>query len=902
MPSKSTIILCFLLLLISVWSCREPEKFVDEKPDETRFTKITLIEKLDEPMEIEVLADGRIIFIERKGKIKMYEPEKGSAKDIGLIDVFYESEDGLLGLAKDPGFETNQWIYLYYSPVGDNHINRLSRFTLLNDMVDMESEIIMLEIPQFRGCCHSGGSIEFDSKGNLFLSLGDDTTPFESDNYNPIDERAGRPGNVDAQRSSANTNDLRGAILRITPQADGTYTIPEGNLFPKGTPKTKPEIYVMGNRNPFRISVDQINGNLYWGEVGPDAHQDSLKRGPRGYDEVNQAKEAGFFGWPYLIADNQAYWHYDFEKQESNFEFDPDKPVNNSPNNTGLVELPAAQPAFIWYPYATSEVFPELREGGRNAMAGPVYYPDLFEQSDVKFPRYYEGKLFIYDWMRSWIFTVTMDENHDFVSMEEFMPSTVFDKPMDMQFGPDGALYVLEYGTYWSAQNDDSGIYKIEFSAGNRKPIAKAHADKTQGAAPMEVQFSGSESFDFDENDVLTFEWDFYGDGSERSIEKEPNFTYPEPGRYKAILKVKDKEGLEARSEIEIQVGNEPPVIEVDWSYNRSFYWGNPQVAYAVNVQDKEDGDLKNGIAESAVQVNFNYLSEGFDRVAASMGHQEENPLQVIGTNLTVKSGCNACHALKDASVGPSYTDIAEKYDGKEDVSTYLEQKITNGGSGVWGERLMPSHAHVEENSIVQMVDYILSLSPNKQTKSKQSLPTKGAVNFESHQPNDFHGTYIFTVSYRDKGANDIDPILRREQMILRSPLVLAADADDFKGAAKANNQNSRLVKFTEDSSYIKYEKIDLSDIEKLVLSIDPNRRTGWIEIRIGGLEGDLLGKSSSLSNELKPKNHQGKWFDVEVELQESKGYQDVYLIFKTETGVDIWNSFLLNTVYFGKK
>ncbi|TVP43935.1 MAG: PKD domain-containing protein, partial [Mongoliibacter sp.] len=809
MSLKSTASLCFLALSL-LWSCQEPEKFVTEKPDETRFTKITLIEKLDEPMEIEVLADGRIIFIERKGKIRMFEPSSGSAKDIGFIDVFYESEDGLLGLAKDPGFEKNQWIYLYYSPVGDNHINRLSRFTLLNDMVDMESEKIMLEIPQFRGCCHSGGSIEFDSQGNLYLSLGDDTTPFESDNYNPIDERPGRPKNVDAQRSSSNTNDLRGAILRISPQDDGSYTIPKGNLFPEGTPNTRPEIYVMGNRNPFRISIDQMNGNLYWGEVGPDAHVDSLQRGPRGYDEINQAKEAGFFGWPYLIADNKPYWHYDFEKQESNYEYDPAKPVNHSPNNTGLTELPPAQPAFIWYPYADSEEFPELRDGGRNAMAGPVYYPDLFPKSEVKFPRYYEGKLFIYDWMRSWIFTVTMDENHDFVSMEEFMPSTVFNKPMDMQFGLDGSLYVLEYGTYWSAQNDDSGIYRIEFNAGNRKPVAKANANKTQGAAPMEVMFSGSESYDFDENDSLAYEWDFYGNGTAISKEKNPIFNYDKPGIYKAVLTVRDTEGLESTSEIEIKVGNEPPVISVDWEGNRSFYWGNPIRSYSVKVNDKEDGSIGQGIDADDVQIAFNYLAEGFDRIESGMGHQQENPLQVIGMNLTAKSGCNACHAVDNASVGPSYTEISEKYANQSDAKPYLLQKVTNGGSGVWGERLMPGHGHLEENTISQMVDYIISLSPENRPANGQNLPIEGDVKFDKHRSGDNQGTYLFTVSYRDNGANGIDPIFRRKQLVLRSPQMAAADANEFKGAAKANYQDSRLVKFTEDHSFIKFESIDL--------------------------------------------------------------------------------------------
>ncbi|RZS97995.1 cytochrome c [Cecembia calidifontis] len=847
-----------IALLIGLWACKkESEKFVFEKPEETRFTKVTLIERLDEPMEIEVLKDGRIIFIERKGKVRMFEPKTGLAKDIGFLRVYSEAEDGLLGLAKDPDFYNNNWIYLYYSPEREQSINRLSRFTLVDDILDLESEIIMLEIPHFRGCCHSGGSIEFDSKGNLYLSLGDDTTPFESDNYNPIDERAGRPENVDAQRSSSNSNDLRGAILRITPQKDGTYIIPEGNLFPVGTPNTRPEIYVMGNRNPFRISVDPKTGYLYWGEVGPDAQADSLRRGPRGYDEVNQAKSAGFFGWPYFIGDNKPYWYYDFEKQEAVFEYDPKAPVNNSPNNTGIKVLPPAQKAMIWYPYAESEDFPMVGSGGRNAMAGPVYYYDLFPNSEVKFPKYYDGKLFIYDWMRNWIFTVSFDKEGNYAGMEEFMPSTRFDKPMDMQFGPDGSLYILEYGTYWSAQNDDSGIYRIEFSAGNRKPVARANADKKQGSVPFKVSFSSEGSMDFD-GDQLEFEWDFYGDGKTISREANPVFVYEHPGEFKALLTVKDAEGLKSQATISITVGNEPPVISFEWEGNRSFYWGKPSKAYRVKVEDKEDGSLGDGgILPEQVIVTLDFLKEGFDRIESSEGHQQtESTSQLIGQNLTVKSGCNACHGVDNASVGPSYKEIATRYETNTGASKILVQKVIQGGNGVWGERLMPSHAHLQEADIVQMVDYILSLSPNALIHQKNRLGIEGKFNLNQH---DTQGIYLLTASYRDKGANGIAPILRREQLILRHPLVLAADADFFRGTAKANNQDSRLIKFTEDNSYIGFKKIDLSQVESLVLSIDPNRREGWFEVRLDNPEGVLIGKSEIISSKLRPENSKGR-------------------------------------------
>jgi cytochrome c len=897
---KINLISILALGILFIACKKEPERFVFEKPEASRFTKVTLIERLDEPMEMEVLEDGKIIFIERKGKIRILETETSLVRDIGFLSVYYEAEDGLLGLAKDPDFYNNHWIYLYYSPEGKESINRLSRFTLVDDIMDMASEKVMLEIPQFRGCCHSGGSVEFDSQGNLYLSLGDDTTPFESDNYNPIDERPGRPKNVDAQRSSSNSNDLRGAILRITPQNDGTYTIPEGNLFPEGTPNTRSEIYVMGNRNPFRISVDPKNGYLYWGEVGPDAQFDSLGRGPRGYDEFNQAKQAGFFGWPYLIGDNKAYWHYDFEKQESTFKYDPQAPVNNSPNNTGIKLLPPAQEAMIWYPYADSEEFPMLGSGGRNAMAGPVFYHDLFPDTDVKFPKYYDGKLFIYDWMRNWIFTLNFDEKGDYAGIEDFLPDTKFKKIIDMQFGPDGSLYTLEYGTYWSAQNDDSGIYKIEFNAGNRKPIAQAQADKKQGAAPLSVQFSSEGSFDFD-GDVLSYDWDFYGDGSSRSSEKNPVYSFEKTGEFNTVLTVIDSEGLKSKASLAISVGNEPPKIHLNWKGNRSFYWGRPSIPYQVKVEDLEDGSLGMGTIPAAeVMVNWDFLEEGFDRITSAEGHQQtESTTQLIGQDLTVKSGCNACHGEYNASVGPSYNEVALKYETHAEAAALLTQKIIQGGGGVWGDRLMPSHAHLPKSDITLMVDYILSLSPNALANQKNRMEVSGELRLDQHGDK---GTYLVTASYRDKGANGIPPILRRDQLVLRHPLVLAADADYFEGSAKANFQDSRLVKFTENMSYIAFEEIDLSHIENLVLAIDPNRRKGWFEVRTGSPEGPMIGSTKVLSNELRPENTQGKWFDIKVPLENREDIATVYLVFRTETGVDIWNSFLLNTIYFDGK
>ena len=256
-----------------------PLDYSKSKPEENRFSKVVLAEKLNEPMELSVLNDGRILFIERHGAIKMYTLKTKQLKTIATIAVSTkykdkegkssEAEDGLLGLNKDPNFATNHWIYLYYSdPVKSENI--LTRYTLKGDVLDLNSKKILLEVAtQREQCCHTGALSHWDAKGNLYLSTGDNTSP-RATPYAPIDEREGRSP-WDAQKSAANSNDLRGKILRITPMPDGTYTIPEGNLFPKGTAKTRPEIFVMGSRNPFRISVDKKTGYVYWGDVGPDS-------------------------------------------------------------------------------------------------------------------------------------------------------------------------------------------------------------------------------------------------------------------------------------------------------------------------------------------------------------------------------------------------------------------------------------------------------------------------------------------------------------------------------------------------------------------------------------------------------------------------------------------------------
>jgi cytochrome c len=459
-----------ILLLISIASTIQgAETSGSANTVENHFQKIVLEKACSDPVELAVAPDGRVIFIERAGALRIWKPDSKTTVTAGKLKVNYHPsgsknvawEDGLVGITLDPNFARNHWIYLYHSPPDLNE-NQVSRFVLDGDHLDTASEKIILRVATQRDvCCHTGGSLAFDSHGNLFLSTGDNTNPFESDGYDPIDYRTNRTG-WDAAKSAGNTADLRGKILRIHPEPDGSYTIPKGNLFAPGTEHTRPEIFVMGCRNPFRISIDPSTGELFWGEVGPDANLGNPERGPAGFDEFNRTRRAGNFGWPFLIADNKGYRAYDFETKVSGPAFDPQSPKNLSPNNTGLQILPPAQPAWIWYPYAQSTRFPTVGSGARTACAGPVYHFKSNLHSSHKFPKEYDNTVFLYDWARNWIRTVKLDSPQGSPNIQPFASGIPLKRPMDMDFGPDGCLYLIEFGTAWEG-NKDSQIIRIEY-------------------------------------------------------------------------------------------------------------------------------------------------------------------------------------------------------------------------------------------------------------------------------------------------------------------------------------------------------------------------------------------------------------------------------------------------------
>ena len=868
--------------------------------DEDRFTKTQLATGGDfyEPTELTVLPNLDILISQRRGSILLYKGETKTVKQVGFLNVYCKAvrpgvnvEEGLLGLAKDPNFAQNHWIYMYYSPA-DSSVNRLSRFTFEKDTIDLKTEKTILEVKSQREiCCHTGGSIAFGPDGLLYLSSGDNSTPFDekgqkyvNSGFGPLNDTPGHK-QYDARRSSSNTNDLRGKIMRIRVKDDATYEIPEGNLFPKGTEKTRPEIFVMGTRNPYRISVDQKNSTLYWGEVGPDAAQDSMAtRGPRGYDEVNQARKAGYFGWPLFVGKNFPYHEYNYETGKSGPAFDPLKPINDSRNNTGLRELPPVSPPFIWYPYGPSSDFPQVGSGGRNAMAGPVYYTDMFPK-ETRLPDYYNGKLIIYEWIRGWIKAVTLLPNGDFDKMEPFAPGIKLNSLIDMEVGPDGKLYLLEYGSGWFTKNADAGLARIDYVSGNRPPqVTALKLDKTTGVLPFSIKAS-VEAND-PEKDKITYTWNL-GDGQTKETDvPQLEYTYATAGDYQISVEVKDSQGAASKSEpVGIYAGNETPEVAIKLTGgNTSFYLPGYPLNYAVTVEDKNDPSK---FDPTHLFVSADFSSAG--RATVPLGHQQA----ASGKALMLSLDCKSCHKESEKSIGPAYTLVAQKYAKDRDAENYLTQKIISGGKGVWGEVPMAAHAALPQGDALSIVKWILTLANTSPVK--KSLPQTGS--FTPSTPERPNHVLVLSASYTDQGGNNIKALTGSNRIVLPSNRVSFTGREQVSGFVPISF-GGNLLMVPGGGGWFALNDIDLTGVKSVNISVrwqEPPAGPLDFEIRSDANDGKVLGKGSMPT----PKKGD-KEGTAHIQVGSTTGNHNLYFVYapKTKTALQA----AISTVEFNAK
>ncbi|SEE54330.1 ThuA domain-containing protein [Jiangella alba] len=579
-----------------------------------------------EPHGLDVAADGTVFYIGKAacatgpiaswddpnvgrgcGTIHQWDPESGDVTQLASLDVFgnrgsgselVKAEDGLVGIALDPAFMDNGWIYTYWMPydsldrerrVGDRTI---SRFTYDHETqeLDLDSRTDLLSWEtQIHSCCHAGGGMDFDSDGNLYVGVGDSNSSGGSSGYsgNNWTQEFGGYSFQDARRTSGNTNDLNGKILRIHPEADGTYTIPDGNLFTgeeEGGGKTRPEIYVMGVRNISTLYVDPVTDYLHAAWVGPDAGGPNADLGPAKYETATIITSAGNQGWPYCMGNRQPY--RDRSNTDASVLTDwydcKGNLMNTSPRNTGLVDIPDARDNMIWYSpqggnpdfpdrgdgvptYDNDDAtygFPYMRSGGCQAvMTGPTFRESLVDtDSGVSWPSYWEGKWILGDNCGSSSrIAVTVDpegieEQAPPLFAENLVPiiphgagsNQLNSWMMTSRFGPDGALYMSDYSGGFFSLTPNQKLLRVVYNGGPATPVATASATAVQNK-PLTIAFTGARS------GGVSYAWDF-GDGA-TSDEANPRHTYGAVGSYTATLTVTYADGETMTTEVDVTVG-----------------------------------------------------------------------------------------------------------------------------------------------------------------------------------------------------------------------------------------------------------------------------------------------------------------------------------------------------------
>jgi plastocyanin len=524
----------------------------------SNFTRTTLVDDVNGPIGLDVAPDGKVFWTEigpvqgyqSEGYLKMYDPagpadNKTTVAAIPTRADHGNSEDGVLGMTLENGFDltdpAKRDVFIYYSPrnpawptTGDQVVvgyNQISRFTLnaAGTAFEPNSERVILHVPKAKisgnpagfpggpsnnGPGHVGGAgLDFDSDGDLYLGVGDDVSPNAAghDRYPPMDYRAQE--RWDARKTSANSADLRGKVVRIhplddipagtEPGVDTTYSIPAGNMFPVGTAKTRPEIYAMGFRQPFTVQADPANpGTVVVGEYCHDNGANNATRAPAGVCEWNLVDGPGFMGWPFCVGDNSPAnttfrWNYE-ANATTNQQYDcslANLPTDlkwqpagattpaAAPSFDGLDGVPGpAKPATVWKKYAgatggqSAADFGDLSAGGMSPVTGPVYRYDADRAGPGAFPPYYDGSWFITnrgDSSGFWKEVRLRTDNNKMLRVNDWAPaaqggSSPTNPIIPSRFGPDGALYMARWDNGCCRNelgpNSATQLVKIEFN------------------------------------------------------------------------------------------------------------------------------------------------------------------------------------------------------------------------------------------------------------------------------------------------------------------------------------------------------------------------------------------------------------------------------------------------------
>jgi len=529
---------------------------------------VVVADGLEQALRVEIAPDGDAYLIERGGNLDVVGAADGVRRTIGHLQVNTLLEQGLLGLALSPSFATDRRLFLYFVEGEETPTGRLASFTLTpGGMLDPSSRRDLLSVPQ-DGAGHAGGALAIGADGTLMLTTGDNTIPFQSGGYTPIDTRPGRE-EMNALRTSGNPADLRGKVLRVN--TDGS--IPAGNLFPGGV-GGRPEILAMGFRNAFSIAAGDEPGEVYVGDVGPDALFDG-DPGPRGFDELDRVAAPGDFGWPRCAGDRRAYRTKDFTTSAVGDPFDCSRTVR----------------PVLEYDYLTVAHW-ALSDGGRTAIAGDVV-DDADLAGPYAQPARFGGDVLMAEWSRGRLVAVEVAPDGRARRVERMFPEIAMSRPIDVDVAPDGSVYVLEFGFGATGR-----LLRIEHAAGGRsRPTVTLSADAVTGAAPRTATVRADAATTDRDDPVASVEWDVDADGRVDRTGSRLDVEFDAPGSRVVVAWARSASGRRSHpAALRLSAGNTPPSITLTQDPPGPVSTGQT-VTYRASVTDAEDhGDLCAGV------------------------------------------------------------------------------------------------------------------------------------------------------------------------------------------------------------------------------------------------------------------------------------------------------------------
>ena len=530
----------------------------------TDFTD-SLVVAVPTPTALAFTPDARLLITTQPGTLRVF--AGGALLSQPALDLSGKlcsnSERGLLGVAVDPSFVSNRFIYLYYTfrkfsacsmNARDAPVNRVSRFMLAdNDVVDPASEVVLIDNIPSPGGNHNGGDLKFGKDGYLYVSVGDGGCDYASN--------SGCAGSNDAPRDR---NVLLGKVLRITSNGGIPPTNPyQGSDSARcnATGLTDPgkacqETFAWGLRNPFRLAFDpNASGTqFYINDVGQNT-----------WEEIDAGAAGADYGW------NVREGHC----------------ANGSTTDCGA--LPAGM---------TNPVFAYGRGDGCSSITGGAFIPS------GAWPAPYGGSYLFSDYVCGKIFRLVSASDGTF-TRADFVTGLGGSSAVTLLFGPDNGLYYTTYA-------EGGQIRRISLnSPSNSTPTAAVAASPTTGVAPLTVSFDGGESSDSDPGDTLTYVWSF-GDGSAtvETTNALTSHTYPVSGTYSASLRVRDSRGATSAPALaQIEVGalaNTPPAATiVSPTADLRFHVGQALVLSAT-ATDLEDGVVSDTALRWRVLLHHN--------------------------------------------------------------------------------------------------------------------------------------------------------------------------------------------------------------------------------------------------------------------------------------------------------